>query len=835
MVRMSLDVDLAALRSLAELTAHIPNIRSATPETKKTEETIDSLITLLERIQTDLTSDASIFKNNDLQQQLGVLISQCRVSIIKLNAALENSTGSGADAILNVDQLQNELSVRYRDLADFADKAGLGSMARKDDAVDGSHDQEAAILEAVDKILTDEDVSKETPKSDHSAAWKNLLVKLKVLGFKTADVERHKTSISHRLSEALHLHHRVPSSAITPLDQAGGTVERPRLVIPDFTERIHAPVRSPTMTYAEHLARAPPSRSNYRPPAASTICDDSDDDAASECSDASTLLGPVDDRLREEHYVLHSPASASPLMREPTPRPRPRSPLVPDEKILASSSRDVHTRAWPGTNYHVPLRPPPRTTGSMARPSSPRERDPRYSQQYFTAPRQSGPPMSPAADPRYTVDTLVGRRTRSNPVWLYRRPGDMFPPVERQSMDTQDYTLPEAATEGRYYDVNWLLQEGFNIESTGSRNENAHGNFWRTTPLFRAAIQGHFAIVHLLLRHHANPNPHRTDGRSLVRLLASQGAIEILRLLIEYGADVQHQRALPQAANSGKYDVVQLLLEHGADVNEVSKQSALYWAASHGFPQIVELLLREDADTEITTSEYTPLYKAVRHGHLQCVRLLLQYGARPTMSVGPYGETLLHIASSLGDEAIVRELLRRRVPPNEPNNGYRSRNAVDGRRRFPLHFAAKGGHVGVARALLEYNADPNVMTEDGRGPVDIAIDYEYHEMRDLLSRAGGYPLQSSYDRIPGYRILDMDSARGSYVDDQVRRFSTTLPERPRYDRRHSALATARSFENDRRRDRSANGSRRNEHKSKSSKVGATAALLGSAAVMMLGG
>ncbi|NIN67511.1 MAG: ankyrin repeat domain-containing protein, partial [Anaerolineae bacterium] len=54
----------------------------------------------------------------------------------------------------------------------------------------------------------------------------------------------------------------------------------------------------------------------------------------------------------------------------------------------------------------------------------------------------------------------------------------------------------------------------------------------------------------------------------------------------------------------------------------------------------------------------------------------------------------------------------------------------------PLHKAAFGGNVELARLLLERGADVAAMTDDGRTPLDIAIERGHAELADVLRRHG---------------------------------------------------------------------------------------------------
>lgn len=380
---MSLDGEFAPLRSLAAKT--LASIASAPLALRTTEDTIHSLNALLDRIEADSASDSSIIRSDEaIEHQLGVLVHLCLVSLTKLCDAIEQSSDPEA-APINVEELQHELSLRYNDLASFMGRA-FGDTKSMESEEDGSKDQEKSILDAVDRILTDESKrSQETStiisenKNDHTAVWKHLLVKLKSSGFKSSDMERHKTSIFDRIHETLHLHHA----------ESKGAVQSPRangmdILNTELPQPVNA--QSPKMAFKQHILRQTAARnSNYRPPAASTIYDSEDDDVASVTSEASTLLGPVDGRVPHDNYVLRPPTSPRPVSRTSATAPEPRSPRmtvqVPDEKIVDFSThpRTPHSKTWSNLSAPSQNRSMPRNHGAaMPRPTSPRERDQRY-------------------------------------------------------------------------------------------------------------------------------------------------------------------------------------------------------------------------------------------------------------------------------------------------------------------------------------------------------------------------------------------------------------------------------------------------------------------------
>ena len=160
------------------------------------------------------------------------------------------------------------------------------------------------------------------------------------------------------------------------------------------------------------------------------------------------------------------------------------------------------------------------------------------------------------------------------------------------------------------------------------------------TPLYYAALCGfHDLVEHLITKH---PQDVNADGGYYVRPLVAALAGEHFRtadLLRHNGTDVLHIRGraqmtlLQSAAYFGRLEVVRKLIEYGADVNakDESEMAALHWTSYGRYfkeGSVLRLLLEHGADINAQdVNGWTPLYVALNMGALEVVRLLLEHGA----------------------------------------------------------------------------------------------------------------------------------------------------------------------------------------------------------------
>jgi hypothetical protein len=89
--------------------------------------------------------------------------------------------------------------------------------------------------------------------------------------------------------------------------------------------------------------------------------------------------------------------------------------------------------------------------------------------------------------------------------------------------------------------------------------------------------------------------------------------------------DVSGSTPLHWAAYNGHIEIVRLLLQNGADVNAKSNYgSTLHWAASHGNVDILHLLVENGADLEAQSNDgERALHSAAYHRHLPFIQELI--------------------------------------------------------------------------------------------------------------------------------------------------------------------------------------------------------------------
>ena len=282
-----------------------------------------------------------------------------------------------------------------------------------------------------------------------------------------------------------------------------------------------------------------------------------------------------------------------------------------------------------------------------------------------------------------------------------------------------------------------------------------------------AATSGDLAKVRELVeKDPACVNVRGTDGRTPLHWAARGVHLEVLRFLVDRGADVNAldnngTAPLHSVASRGNVEGIRILLAKGADIHMATadRNTLLHLAAQAGRVEAVRLLVARGADIERANGYgRTPLVLAVRErGGPAVVEALLDLGAKVD-AADTYGDTALGLAAWRGTADVVSLLLKRNASvPIDGAQGQQwlrwavskavpelfSRMVQEGADlsieqggRTLLHAAAEGGSAPIVEVLLSKRLDINRKDANGWTPLHFAVDAGRTEVVDLLLAKG---------------------------------------------------------------------------------------------------
>lgn len=202
-----------------------------------------------------------------------------------------------------------------------------------------------------------------------------------------------------------------------------------------------------------------------------------------------------------------------------------------------------------------------------------------------------------------------------------------------KSDDEQTFTaLVLAAKYGRYNVLEMLLKN-FSIDVEKECNINFDGSIVEgVTALWAAAGSGHLNIVKLLIQHGANVNHCTKTDSTPLRAACYEGRLDVVQYLVAHGGDVNvantyNNTCLMISAYKGHTHVVEYLLEEGADVDARAKcgATALHYAAETGNVEICRMLLENGAALQLNEYKMTPEIAAAEKTREAVVELFCEW------------------------------------------------------------------------------------------------------------------------------------------------------------------------------------------------------------------
>ncbi|WP_083752043.1 ankyrin repeat domain-containing protein [Saccharothrix sp. ALI-22-I] len=250
------------------------------------------------------------------------------------------------------------------------------------------------------------------------------------------------------------------------------------------------------------------------------------------------------------------------------------------------------------------------------------------------------------------------------------------------------------------------------------------------TLLLNAVRRDDLYEVRGLLRNGVDVNARGADGLTPLMIAAGKGSADLVRLLIDAGADVYTAdsaagaTALHKAVQGGDLETVKLLVEAGAFVDAVAATTGhtpLMDALWFKWPDIVGYLLERDAGLNLSTHygfsmrehfEYELNVNTRGREKLLAAEALLK--RRMEADERAVQRQKLMAATTAGDLVTVQVLLAdgAEVDARYPVlNGFNDLHT-------PLLVASRDGHIEIVRALIAAGADINA-TEPTFGAVPL--------------------------------------------------------------------------------------------------------------------
>ena len=267
----------------------------------------------------------------------------------------------------------------------------------------------------------------------------------------------------------------------------------------------------------------------------------------------------------------------------------------------------------------------------------------------------------------------------------------------------------------------------------------------KCTLLHIASLRGQIEVVRLLLDSGADVNIRNANNDTALHFAARSGSADIIKLLLDKGSSVnltstQATTPLNLSPTCDSLPAARAFVEEGATLNRTNKSdlSPLMMAAYNGKLEAVRYLVERGADIHLcsNTNKYA-LLLAVEGAQLDTVRFLLKNGADINGSNVPLDMRPLVRATLTQNVTVVNLLIESGADLNLC--------ATDGRSRSALHAAALVGNLEIADRLIAAGADLNCRDFNGFTSLAIAIIINNTELALFLMRKGADVNIPDYD------------------------------------------------------------------------------------------
>ena len=284
-----------------------------------------------------------------------------------------------------------------------------------------------------------------------------------------------------------------------------------------------------------------------------------------------------------------------------------------------------------------------------------------------------------------------------------------------------------ACEEGNLEKVEEFIKQGYDV--------NKKDGIYGRTPVMYAAGEGRYDVVKCLIDHGADVSQKNFANRTLLHFASEGGSLKVVELLLSTSESVHvdeeddgHRTPLMLAAGKGHDDVLLWLIDHSADVNkkDCNEQTAFDYACEYGHLKVVKLLLSKGVEIDLEDDyHWVPLILAAKNGHSD-VFLCLMNHCDDVSKKDTHHRTALHYASEYGHLKVVEFLCNRNLQINEEDRSQCT----------PLMLAAGKGHNDISLSLINHGTDVSKKDVRKRTALHYASESGHLEVAELLLSKG---------------------------------------------------------------------------------------------------
>lgn len=293
----------------------------------------------------------------------------------------------------------------------------------------------------------------------------------------------------------------------------------------------------------------------------------------------------------------------------------------------------------------------------------------------------------------------------------------------------------EASANGHLNVVEYLLQEGAPVNARDTNGFN---------PFLSAIRDGNEEVWRFLVTKAADIHVTTTESHcNACHMTAALEDTDTLRWLLDHGVNGHNRDSngwmpLHRAAISGYKQALKLLSEYGADLNvrvdNKSRSSIAHIAAWHNQVEVLQWLSGTGAQMDaLDQLGFTPFLSALSRGHLGCVEFLAKYTPHYKSQRTGSGLTPLAVVAETGSVGVAQWLIENGTDLNE---SFEISGDLELKDYFPLLHAVLCGQFGLTKFLLQKGANANLCDQNGWTPLLWAANYRPFAYTKLLIQYG---------------------------------------------------------------------------------------------------